>query len=140
MTLRERLGRRWSDDQRFRFLVVGAYNTAFGYLVFPLLYLLLSKRMHYALILVIAHQIAVTQAFVLHRRFAFRAEGAAWLPQFLRFNVGYLGALGVGLGGMYLFVSRLHVSPLVAQPALTTLTIVLSYLWHSRVSFRASSL
>lgn len=135
VSLRERLGRRWTEDLKFRFLVVGAYNTAIGFLLFPLLYLLLRRHLHHAVILVITHVIAVTNAFITHRRLAFRADGS-WFPQFLRFNAGYLGSLGIGLAGFWLLVDRARWSPLVAQPLLMTVTIALSYLWHSRVSFR----
>ena len=130
MSVRER----W-EDVRFRFLVIGAINTGFGYALFPLLFLLLGKRVHYLGVAILSHAIAVAIAFVLHRRYAFRAEGP-WLPQYLRFNVGYLASFGIGLAGMALLVGRAHWSPLVAQPVLMTVTIVLSYLWHSRVSFR----
>jgi putative flippase GtrA len=131
MGLRER----WDEDQRFRFLVVGAVNTAVGFALFPLLYLLLRGRVHYLVVVVIAHVFAVTIAFGLHRRFAFRATGAV-LPQYLKFNAGYLAALAIGVFGMALFVEKLHVHPLIAQPILMTVTILLSYVWHSRVSFR----
>ena len=134
MSLRERFAQRWANDLKFRFLVVGAYNTAFGFVLFPVLYLLLSSRLHYVVVYLIAHALAVTNAFLAYRRVAFRAEGH-WAGQFLRFNIGYLGALGLGLGGMALLVTRAHLSPLIAQPLLLTATVVLSYLWHSRVSF-----
>lgn len=136
MSLWQRLARRWGDDQRFRFLVVGAYNTAFGLLLFPILYLLLSPKLHYLVILVIAHAIAITNAFIAHRRLVFRTEGPI-LAQFLRYNVGALGALGFSAGGLILLVSRLGASPLVAQPFLMAVSIVLTYLWHARVTFRA---
>jgi len=135
MSLRARLTQRWADDERFRFLVVGAYNTAFGFLLFPILYLLLQRRLHYLVILVITHAIAVANSFIAHRRFAFRAVGPV-LPQLFRYKVGYVGALALSIGGMYLLVSRLGLSPLLAQPILMVLSIVLTYLWHSRVSFR----
>jgi putative flippase GtrA len=129
---------RWERDVRFRFLAIGAYNTAFGYVLWPVLYWLLGTRLHYAIVYLIAHVIAVINAFVAYRRFTFRAEEGSWPRQFLRFNVGYLGALAIGLGGMAVLVDRVHLSPFVAQPILLTITVVLSFLWHSRVSFRAS--
>lgn len=135
MSLRGRLTKRWADDERFRFLVIGVYNTAFGFLLFPLLYLLLSRRLHYVVILVIAHAIAVTNSFLAHRRVTFRAAGPL-LPQLMRYNVGYLGALALSIGGMVFLVSRVGLSPLLAQPILMFASIVLTYLWHSRVSFR----
>lgn len=125
----------WAGDQRLRFLVVGGYNTVFGVACFPVLYVLFGRTSHYLALSTVAHFIAVTNAFIAHRVVAFRAEGA-WLPQWVRFCVGHLGTLGLGLLGLALLVGRLRLTPLQAQPILLAVSVILSYFWHSRVSFR----
>ena len=50
------------------------YNTGFGYVVFSALYLLFGNRVHYLLIGLAAHLVAVVNAFWIHRRFVFRSN------------------------------------------------------------------
>lgn len=132
-----RLKEAWQSREAFRFLVIGAYNTAFGYAAFAGAYLLFHTRLHYLAIMVIAHVLAVTNAFLGHKFLTFRAQGHL-LVDFLRFNLTYLGALFVGLLGMPLLVEVGHVHPLVSQAALIALTMVGTYVLHKRVSFRRS--
>ncbi len=125
----------WQRNEQTRFLLVGAFNTAFGYLVFVVLYLLAGSRFHYLLVAVLAHFLAVIVAFLCHRRIVFRAEGP-WLMQFIRYNLSVLGVMLAGLLGLYLLVSVLHMHPLPAQAIVTALTVAISYFAHRHFSFR----
>ena len=55
--MRASLMRGWRHHEQLRFLVVGAWNTAFGYGVFLTLYLLLQDAMHYLAIAVLAYRL-----------------------------------------------------------------------------------
>jgi putative flippase GtrA len=117
--------------------VIGAYNTAFGYAAFTLIYLFFHVRLHYLTIMVIAHVLAVTNAFFGHRFLTFRVHGHL-LSDFLRFNLTYLGALFVGIVGLPFLIEVGHLHPLVSQALLIALTTVGTYILHKRVSFRRS--
>ncbi len=132
-----RLKEAWQSRETFRFLVIGAYNTAFSYAAFAGIYLLLHTRVHYLAIVVIAHVLAITNSFFGHKFLTFRAEGHL-LADYLRFNLTNLGAVVVGLVGMPLMVEVGHLHPLVSQAALIALTMVGTYVLHKRVSFRRS--
>ena len=125
----------WQLPQQFRFLLAGGYNTVFGYLMFSGLYLLCGEQVHYLIIAVLAHGIAVINAFIVHRRLVFRSL-EPWFTSFVRFNVSQLAALAFGITCLYALVSYGRIRPLVAQAIVTTVSVLLTYLLHSRFSFR----
>ncbi len=130
--------RLWKDSRKLRFLVVGGWNTLFGYVSFYVLYLLAADRLHYLIIAVIAHFVAVTQSYVMQRRLVFRS--AAPVPrEFMRFNASLIGTLLFGLLTMALLVEAAGMSPLIAQAIVILLSVMLSYLLHSRLSFDPSA-
>ena len=132
--MRSWLVARWTADQRLRFLVAGGWNTLFGYLTFVALYALLHDRLHYLLIGVLSHAIAVVNAFVAHRFFVFRSRGS-WRGEFLRFNVAQFSVLGAGLVALWLLVDVGGLRPFVAQAIVTMGAVCVSYVAHRRFSF-----
>ncbi|HTP39599.1 MAG TPA: GtrA family protein [Steroidobacteraceae bacterium] len=126
----------WQGSQRLRFLVVGAWNTLFGYGCFALLYLLFGRHVHYMVLQVIAHFLSVTNAFIWHRHVTFRSR-ATWPLEFARFNASYLGTLALGLVTLPLLVRGLAISPLLGAALVTVLTVATSYALHRRFSFRS---
>lgn len=121
-------------DQRVRFVIVGAWNTLFGYLAFLTLYACLHDSLHYLIIGVLAHFVAVVQAFTAHRVFVFRSH-AGWVAEFARFNLVQLASLCYGLAGLWLLVSIAHLNPLVAQGAVLLTAVALTYIAHRRFTF-----
>jgi len=125
----------WEGNDKTRFLVVGAWNTAFGYLAFIALYLLLHRVLHYLVIMVIAHFISVCNAFVGHKYVVFRS-GEKPVGEFFRFNLSYGGTIILGLVAMPIMVELLNLHPIAAQGILTIITVILSYVLHKNISFR----
>src|SRR3954470_22951283 len=66
------------------YLVVGGWNTVFGYGVWALLQALLGNRLHYLVIVLIAWPIAVLNAYLGYRLVVFRSRGSI-LREFPRF-------------------------------------------------------
>lgn len=126
------------ESERYRFLAVGAYNTLFGYLAFAVLYTWLHESMHYLLIAVISHVIAVINAFFAHRVLVFRARGNL-LADLLRFNVTTIGATVIGLAGLALLVDLGGVHPMLAQGIVLAVTVVITYVAHRRYTFARRS-
>jgi putative flippase GtrA len=125
----------WRLPQQVRFLLAGGYNTVFGYLVFSALYLSIGRWIHYLVVALLAHLIAVISAFVVHRRLVFRSIDR-WQTSFIRFNVSQLAALGCGMAGLYLLVQFGHFNPLLAQALIISFTVSLTYVLHRHYSFR----
>ncbi len=128
----------WRGSQQLRFIMIGAYNTAFGYAMFALLFLVAGSRINYLLILIAAHFLSVGNAFFWHRRVTFRSS-SHWPTEFVRFNVSYLGTLAFSLMALRIFVGGLKYNPLVAAAVVTISTVLLSYTLHQRFSFRRVS-
>jgi putative flippase GtrA len=60
--------------EQILFLVVGAWNTVFGYGVWAILQATLGDVLPYLVIVVVAWPIAVLNAFFMHRTFVFRSK------------------------------------------------------------------
>jgi len=139
MDRRPLLGRMARFYQRRReqilYLIVGGWNTLFGYLVWALLQYLLHDYIYYLAILVIAWFPAVLNAYLCYRHFVFRSKGSVWreLP---RFSLVYVGTLCVGLIGLPILLRLLPFSIYVTQALLTAAMVIFSYLAHKYFSFK----
>lgn len=125
---------RWRSNERLRFLIVGGWNTLFGYVAFLILYWLLHRRLHYLVIGVLSHLIAMINAFTCHRLWVFRSRGPL-VAEFIRFNLAQLFVLGCALASLWVLVTFLQINPLVGQAFVTIGAVVVSYLTHRRFSF-----
>lgn len=123
-------------DRRLAFLLVGGFNTAFGFGLFTGFYLLLNDhRWGYMVALVIAQVIATVVAFVLYRTLVFRVRGNLRVD-FLRFCSVYLVSFLINAAATPFCVEVLGLNPLLAQALVIAVTTLASYLGHSRFSFR----
>jgi len=124
-------------DERVRFLVVGGINTVVGYALFAVLQITAGHVIGYLGSLYGSYLLAVTLAFVLHRRFTFRVEGTGnRLVDFLRFASVYVVSLAANTLVLPLLVELAHLDPLVAQAISVVVTTVVSYFGHKYFSFR----
>lgn len=122
-------------DKRVRFVVVGAANTGFGFACFVAYQHLVGARWGYMCTLALAHVTSVLFAFATHRSFVFHVSGSL-LRDLWRFESVYLAALAVNAVLLPLMVEVGGVPVIVAQAVITVLNVVLSWLGHSRFSFR----
>jgi putative flippase GtrA len=119
-------------------MLAGAYNTAFGYLAFTVLFLLLHTRIHYLGIAVLCQAVSLTSAFIVHRRLVFLSR-EPWQSSFVRFNLSQLAAFLFGTAGLYALVRFGRLSPLFAQALLIGPAVLLTYTLHRCFSFRSGS-
>ncbi len=114
--------------------MIGGWNTVFGYLAFVVLYEALHRRVHYLIIGVVAHVVAMINAFVAHRLVVFRSS-RPWPVELLRFNVAQLGVLAGGLLALWGLVHGAGLTPLVAQAIVTVGAVAASYAIHRWFTF-----
>lgn len=127
---------RGRSGRPFRFVLVGAWNTLFGYCAFAAFYLLTRRlQIHYLWAVLPAHVLAVLNAFLCQRWIVFGTHGP-FLPTLLRFSLVYWVFFGVNLALLPVLVQILHLHPLVAQGLLVAANALLSYLAHQRFTFR----
>ena len=122
-------------DRRIAFLIVGAVNTVVGFGWFAFFDLVIGDLWGYMVTLLFAHVASVLCAFVLYRRFVFRVRGHVWVD-LARFETVYLAALGVNAVLLPVLVEFADLDPLAAQALIVVVTTLISYLGHSRFSFR----
>ncbi len=126
--------------------MVGAWNTFFGYVIFLLLdsvfSLLFSKRyLAYMFAITIANIISIMNAFVFHKYVTFRSHvsGMSRVSEFLKFCTTYLFSLFLTLTVLPILVELLHIHPKVGAALTIPIVTVISYLGHSRFSFKGNN-
>jgi putative flippase GtrA len=130
-----------------RFVIVGGWNTVFGYGLFAASNYLLADRIPHAYMVacVIANAIAITMAYVGHKFVTFRTRGN-YLREYLRFYVVYGATTLLGLvllppavALIGLVVQRKSYVPYIAQAVLLPVNVATSFVGHKRFSFRPPS-
>ena len=134
----------WLNHQtKVRFVLIGLWNTLFGYLLFVgldyLFDLFFSPRyVAYMSAAVLANMIAILNAYIFHKFVTFRSplRGLAIIPELVRFFSMYLFSFFLSLVLLPVFVELFHLDPKIAGALLVPITAIISYLGHSRFSFR----
>jgi putative flippase GtrA len=118
------------------YLVVGGWNTVFGYGVWALLQFLLGDHLHYLVVVLIAWPIAVLNAYLGYRYLVFHSRGSI-LAELPRFSLVYVATLAVNLVLLPIALRVLPFNIYVVQALLTLIAVVGSYLGHKYFSFGA---
>jgi len=134
----------WLAHQtKWRFLLVGIWNTIFGYSAFVgldiLFALLFPKRyLAYMSAAILSNILAIINAFIFHKYITFKSKvrGKAIIAEFARFFSTYLFSVILGLILLPVFVEVLGIDPKISGALLIPVTVVISYFGHSRFSFR----
>ena len=134
-TIKELVTRAYAR-QSLRFLVVGAWNTGFGYLSFALLYYFFSPFVHYMVIQAASVVINVTNAFVCHKFIVFRTSGN-YVREYLRFYAVYAVPIGVSFVALPFAIEVLKMNAYLASAVIICLMTFVSYFGHKHFSFRA---
>jgi putative flippase GtrA len=121
--------------EQLLYLVVGAWNTVFGYSVWALMQYLLGAYVNYLVILLLSWPIAVLNAYLGYRYIVFRSRGSL-LRELPRFSLVYVAALLVNLALLPVALRVLPFSIYVDQALFTVVAVVGSYLSHKYYSFR----
>jgi len=133
-----------SVGQFVRYILVGGFNTVFGFGVFALLTWLFKGLgpYNYMYAAVLANVIAISAAFLGYKWFVFRTRGN-YLIEWIRCFGVYGSSALIGLVGLPILVPILrHVlhrpdrAPYIAGALLTIGTVVFSFLGHKNFSFR----
>lgn len=120
--------------EQLLYLVVGGWNTLFGYLVWAVLQYLLNDRLHYLAIVVLAWPFAVLNAYLGYRYVVFRSRGSV-LRELPRFSVVYFLMLVVNLALLPVALQVLPFNIYVVEALFTAVVVVLTYVSHKYYSF-----
>lgn len=142
-----RLTNHFPPGQFLRYLLVGAWNTLFGYATYALFTALLMPRVRFGYILASAFSsvINITVAYLGYKFFVFRTQGN-YLAEWLRCIAVYGSGMLPGLLLLPLLVEGLHYAfhlqrsgPYIAGALLMGLGVVYSFFGHKHFSFRVPS-
>lgn len=123
------------QDRRLRYLLVGGWNTGFGYAVSLFLYHYLASYLHIILIGLLTNIINISTSFLTYKIFVFKTQGN-WWREYMRCYVVYGGSAVLGISCLWLFVDGLHLPFWFAQAIVMLVTVVISYCGHVFFTFR----
>jgi putative flippase GtrA len=116
------------------YLIVGAWNTLFGYGIWALLQFLIGEYVHYLVVVLIAWPIALMNAYLGYRYVVFRSR-APILHELPRFSIVYVVTLIANLVLLPIALAVLPFNIYIVQALLLGLVIVGSYLANKYYSF-----
>jgi putative flippase GtrA len=130
--------------QLVRYLLVGGFNTAFGYGLFALLNWSFTGLGSYSYMYaaVLSNLIAITVAFLGYKWFVFRTRGN-YLIEWIRCLGVYGSSMLISLAGLAVLVPvlrrglhRPELASYIAAAIMMVVTVILSFLGHKNISFR----
>lgn len=130
--------------QVIRYLLVGGWNTAFGYGAFAALNYLLTGVFPYPYMFanVLANIVSITVAYFGYKVFVFKTKGN-YLREYLRTYLVYgasclvsLAMLPVCVALVRLVVHNPVLAPYIAQAMVVPVIVAMSYFGHKKFSFR----
>ncbi len=140
-----RLWDRIPEGQFIRYLLVGAWNTFFGYALYAGLNYVLTDVIPYAYMAasVISNIIAITVAYLGYKVFVFRTRGNI-LREYLRCYAVYGAAAAMNLillpvlvTGLNFIITQRVYAPYIAGAILTAVTVLASFFGHRNFSFKS---
>jgi len=127
-----------------RFVLVGVWNTIFGYLVFVAYDYFIERffsprYVAYMSAAVMSNILAIINAYIFHKYITFQSpvRGKGIIIEFARFFSTYLFSMILGLILLPVSVEVLGIAPRISAALLIPVTTIISYIGHSRFSFKA---
>jgi putative flippase GtrA len=124
------------NKQKIRFLIVGGFNTVFGYVAFVIVHGALGALFGYLAALILAHLCSSTAAYYLYRVFVF-TSGDHGFRAYAKFQSVYLVPLFTNLVVLPILVEWFSWPVLAAQAAFSLSWVGISYLAHRDYTFRS---
>ena len=131
------LTRHVPPGQLGRYLLVGVWNTAFGYTTFAVFTALLRNYIpaSYMAAGLISSVLNITVSFLGYKWFVFKTKGN-YLREYLKYYVVYGASAAGGVALLAVLVSGLGVNVYVAQACILCVQTAMSFAGHRRFSFR----
>jgi glycosyltransferase involved in cell wall biosynthesis len=124
--------------RRLLYLVVGGWNTVFGYLAFAGLYYLLHSIIGYAPVFVLSSAISILNAYWGYKLVVFRSPGK-FHQEFPRFAIVYVVALVANIVVFPWLTKTLGLNAYLSQAIFTAVLVVCTYIVNKRFSFKVAS-
>ncbi len=122
-------------SRQSRYVVIGIWNTLFGFGVFTLL-IAVTPESWYLISLSISTIIAVLQSYVTQRIFVWRSKSRSQ-SEFIRFSLVFAFQFVFNIFLLYLCVEMFGFNPLWTQYVVGSVLILATYYFHKVWTFRA---
>lgn len=134
-------------DRSIRFLLVGIYNTLFGYVLFCILDTIISHMVEkritaYMLASVMSTIISILNAYIFHKKITFKSKIngiSGIIMEFLKFSCTYSFTFIIGIITLPILVEIFKFNPKIAAAIITLFCTVISYVGHLNFTFRNNS-
>lgn len=120
-----------------RYLLVGGWNTLFGYGIMVGLFYLLTPYLNLVAITVIANICGITMSFVTYKLLVFCTAGN-WLKEYFKSYIVYGGAACFNIFLIWLLSGKIGLSIWLAQGIAIPLGVISSYFGHKYLTFARS--
>lgn len=127
------------NQKKIRYLLVGGLNTIIGYTIGVGLYKALGDTLSIVWIGIISNILSITVSFLSYKILVFRTKGM-WLSEYIKSFIVYGGIALIGIFFLWLFVDNMKISIWFAQALVIGVTVIISYISHSRFTFRRRDL
>lgn len=122
-------------SEKLRYLLVGGWNTVFGYLTGVSLFMMLGQHLHIVLIAIMSNVIAISMSFITYKLLVFKTCGK-WISEYLKCYLVYGANALFGIFLLWLLVDYFFFNIWLAQGAIIAMTVIFSYLMHKRFTFK----
>ena len=119
------------------YIVTGFWNTLFGLGLYTLLLIIYGQK-HYLILGVLAHVIAVTNAFLCYKFFVFKTKGNFW-KEYLKCHLVYVSGMLLGSAEMFICVSLLGFNAIYSNIIITCINIFINFIGQRYFSFSSKS-
>ena len=118
-----------------RYILVGCWNTLFGYFSALIIYNYYHNLLHILLIGVMVNILNISMSFFTYKYFVFKTK-KNWVQEYLRSYVVYGGVALVSLCILWFAVDYLKLPFWIAQALTMLLVVLISYIGHDRFTFK----
>jgi len=123
------------NREKIRYLLVGGFNTLVGYFIGIAIYKALGNDLGIIWVGILSNMITITVSFLSYKILVFKTKGM-WLTEYMKSYMIYGGIAVISILFLWLFVEKMNISIWLSQALVIGVTVIISYLGHSRFTFR----
>ncbi len=124
--------------EKVRYLLAGAWNTAFGYFLGVGAYLWLGKAWHIIYISIFTNVIAITMSFLTYKIFVFRTRGH-WIREYLKIYLVYGLTIIIGTLLLWVLVKFFALNIWLSQGLVLSSVFIISFFLNRSFTFKKNS-
>ena len=122
-------------NEKLRYLLIGIYNTVFGFSIFFILFFFFYPKYNYIVLLTICHFICITNNFYFYKIYVFKFKKNL-VAGYLKFTLVYILFFFLNLLFFELFVQKLEMNLYFSQVIIISIIVFLGYLLNKNFSFK----